>query len=120
MKLTNIITLLATVAATSVRAAPSSSVDERQALIGYIRFYAGTGCEEPWIEDTVFQQGDKCLSNDFTGTYGSFKVIDNSFTRTIRLFANPVCNGFGQGNYIDVAPGQTGCFAGKITSYSFL
>jgi hypothetical protein len=38
----------------------------------------------------------------------------------VRLFVNPVCNGFAQGNYIDVAPGQTGCFAGRITSYSFL
>jgi hypothetical protein len=41
-------------------------------------------------------------------------------TTTVRLFVNPVCNGFAQGNYIDVAPGQTGCFAGKINSYSFL
>ncbi|KAH7067385.1 hypothetical protein BKA63DRAFT_582223 [Paraphoma chrysanthemicola] len=120
MQLTSIIAFMTAIAATSVQAAPSTSVEERQALIGYIRFYAGSGCEEPWIEDTVFIQGDKCLSNTFTQPYGSFKVINNFYTRTIRLFANPVCNGFGPGNYIDVTPGQTGCFAGKITSYSFM
>jgi hypothetical protein len=39
---------------------------------------------------------------------------------TARFFVNPVCNGFGPGNYIDVLPGETKCFAGKVTSYSFL
>jgi|TARA_R110002003_G_scaffold388_5_gene19332 hypothetical protein len=86
MQFTSIIALMTAIAATSVQAAPSTSVEERQALIGYIRFYAGTGCEEPWVEDTVFQQNDKCLSNTFTQPYGSFKVIDNYFTRTSKSF----------------------------------
>ena len=82
MQFTNIIGLLTVIAATSVQAAPGASLEERQATIAYIRFYAGTGCQEPWLEDTVFQQGDKCLSNTYTGPYGSFFIQTNSFTRT--------------------------------------
>jgi hypothetical protein len=82
MQLTSIVALVTAIAAVGVQALPSSPMEERQATIGYIRFYAGTGCEEPWLEDTVFVQGDKCLSNTYTAPYGSFNVQDNSFTRT--------------------------------------
>ena len=83
MQLTSIIALLSAAAFTGVQAAPSSSIEERQAMIGYIRFYGGTGCQEPWVEDTVFQQGNTCSSqNVFSGAYGSFNIQTNSFTRT--------------------------------------
>jgi hypothetical protein len=82
MQLTSIIALFTAIAASGVKALPSSSIEQRQATIAYIRFYGGNGCEEPWLEDTVFQQGDKCLSNSYAGPYGSFDIQTNSFTRT--------------------------------------
>lgn len=82
MQLTKIIALLAATAATSVQAAPGTTLEDRQATIAYLRFYAGSGCEEPWLDDTVFQQNDKCLSNTYTLPYGSFFIRDNFFTRT--------------------------------------
>lgn len=82
MQLTKFIALLAATAATTVNAAPGAPLEERQATIAYLRFYAGSGCEEPWLEDTVFQQGNKCLSNTYTAPYGSFFIRDNYFTRT--------------------------------------
>jgi hypothetical protein len=84
MQLTTLRTL-ATCLVASVSALPSFPVEERQALIGYLRFYDGTGCQEPWLEDTVFQQGDKCLSNTYIGPYGSFDIQTNGFTRTSKL-----------------------------------
>ena len=84
MQLTNILGLIAALAATGANALPNpSTIVERQSPeIGIIRFYAGSGCEEPWPEDTVFFQGDKCLSNEYTAPYGSFRVQSNGFTRT--------------------------------------
>ena len=125
MQFTSIVALISALAATSVQAAPTpaaapvavASLEERQALIAYIRFYGGNGCQEPWIEDTVFQQNDQCLNNSFAGPYNSFDIQTNAFTKTIRLYATTAC---GQGNYIDILPGRTGCFSGKINSYSFI
>ncbi|KAF2831712.1 hypothetical protein CC86DRAFT_378500 [Ophiobolus disseminans] len=117
MQLSNIIALFAAAVATGVQAAPNAALTERQALISYIRFYGGGGCQEPWIEDTVLQQSDTCQPQTFTGPYGSFAVQSNSFTKTIRIYTAAAC---GTGNYIDIKPGQLGCFAGKITSFSFL
>lgn len=87
MHFTNIIALISALAATSVQAAPAlaASLEQRQALIGYIRFYGGNGCQEPWIEDTVFQQNDQCLNQTFAGPYGSFNVQTNAWTRTSKL-----------------------------------
>lgn len=84
MQLTNLLPLITTLAAMTVHALPKpSTIAERQSPgIGIIRFYAGSGCEEPWLEDTVFFQGDKCRSNEYTGPYGSFRVQQNGFTRT--------------------------------------
>jgi hypothetical protein len=84
MQLTNLLALITALAATSVSALPNpATIAERQSPgIGIIRFYAGSGCEEPWLEDTVFFQGDKCLSNSYTAPYGSFRVQSNGFTRT--------------------------------------
>jgi hypothetical protein len=84
MQLTNVFALIAALAATSVVALPNpSTIAERQVPgIGIIRFYAGSGCEEPWLEDTVFFEGDKCLANTYTAPYGSFRVYQNGFTRT--------------------------------------
>jgi hypothetical protein len=85
MQPTTLLAATIALATTSVSALPSSSLAERQAFIGYLRFYGGTGCQEPWLEDTVFQQGDKCLSNTYTGPYGSFNIQTNGFTRTSKL-----------------------------------
>lgn len=90
MQFTSLITLLTAAAFTGVQALPNpaleSSIEERQTpFIGYIRFYGGTGCQEPWVEDTVFQQNDKCLSNTFTQPYGSFNIQQNGYTRTSKL-----------------------------------
>ena len=86
MQLTNLIALVSALAATSVSARPNpSTVVERQAPgdgVAIIRFYAGMGCEEPWLEDTVFFQGDVCTANTYTAPYGSFRVYINDFTRT--------------------------------------
>jgi hypothetical protein len=83
MQLTALALALATGLIASASALPSS-LSERRAVpfIGYIRFYGGNGCQEPFVEDTVFQQQDKCLSNEYTGPYGSFEVRDNGYTRT--------------------------------------
>lgn len=93
MKLTNILALLTATVTTGVQAMPSSSLSERQALIAYIRFYAGNGCEEPWLEDTVFQQGEQCLANTYAGPYGSFNVLNNSFTRTSTYSSRDIFGG---------------------------
>jgi hypothetical protein len=84
MQLTNLLAIITALAATSVNALPNpSAIGERQAPgIGIIRFYAGSGCEEPWLEDTVFFQGNDCLANSYTAPYGSFRVQQNEFTRT--------------------------------------
>ena len=86
MQLTNLIALVSALAATSVNARPNPSTIAERQLPGYgvaiIRFFAGMGCEEPWLEDTVFYQGDVCLNNTYTAPYGSFKVYINTFTRT--------------------------------------
>jgi hypothetical protein len=75
------VTVLAT---TGVHAPRSSCFDNLQALIGYLRVYGGTGCQEPWSEDIVFQQGIKCMSNTYAGPYGSFNIQTNGITRTIQ------------------------------------
>ena len=87
MQFSSIVALITALAATSVQAAPAAapapaSLEQRQALIAYLRFYGGTGCQEPWIEDTVFQQNDQCLPQTFSGAYNSFNVQNNAFTKT--------------------------------------
>jgi hypothetical protein len=137
MKPTSILALLTAFVATGVQAHPNPSLTERQATIAIVRFYQGNGCEEPWREDTVFFQSNECAVNEYTREpYGSFNIINNSFTRTgkslgsdisghyayvvcvVRLFATEGCST--EGNYIDVGPGVTGCYAGQVISYSFL
>jgi hypothetical protein len=95
MQFTSIIALVSALATTSVQAAPAATtaLESRQALIAYIRFYGGGGWQEPWLEDTVFQQNDKCLSNTYAGPYGSFDVINNSFTRTSKFCWGWCCGG---------------------------
>lgn len=90
MQFTTFITVAVTLAATSVHASP---LEQRQTLvgIGYIRFYADTACTEPFVEDTIFTEGDRCLSNEYTGPYGSFKVQDNGFARTGKLADGQDC-----------------------------
>ena len=85
MQLTSIVALLTAVATMSVQAAPTTSLEERQATIAILRFHAGNGCEEPWLEDTVFFQSDKCASNTYTAPYGSLFFQNNYFTRTGKL-----------------------------------
>ena len=86
MQLTNLIALVSALAATNVNARPNpSTVVERQAPgdgVAIIRFYAGMGCEEPWLEDNVFFQNSTCTDNSYTAPYGSFRVYINDFTRT--------------------------------------
>ena len=86
MQLTNLIALVSALAATSVSARPNpSTVVERQAPgdgVAIIRFYAGMGCEEPWLEDNVFFQNSTCTENSYKAPYGSFRVYINDFTRT--------------------------------------
>lgn len=90
MQFTTFITLFATLAAKSVHASP---LEQRRAPVGtgYIHFYADMECTEPFVKDTIFTQGDKCLSNQYTGPYGSFKVQENGFTRTGKLAYDQDC-----------------------------
>jgi hypothetical protein len=91
MQLTALLALASGLLA-SASALPST-LSSRQTVpfIGYIRFYGGGGCQEPWLEDTVFQQQDKCLSNEYTGPYGSFEVRTNGYTRTGKSLCFLVC-----------------------------
>ncbi|KAI4654579.1 uncharacterized protein J4E79_008453 [Alternaria viburni] len=114
MQLINLIALVTALAATSVNARPNpSTVVERQAPgdgVAIIRFYAGMGCEEPWLEDNVFFQNSTCTENSYKAPYGSFRVYINDFTRT-------KCGGT---NYVDVQPGVEQCFSGRVGSYKSL
>ncbi|KAI4918429.1 hypothetical protein J4E90_002813 [Alternaria incomplexa] len=121
MQLINLIALVTALAATSVNARPNpSTVVERQAPgdgVAIIRFYAGMGCEEPWLEDNVFFQNSTCTDNSYKAPYGSFRVYINDFTRTTRFYVNTECGGT---NYVDVQPGVEQCFSGRVGSYKSL
>ncbi|KAI4618637.1 hypothetical protein J4E80_005239 [Alternaria sp. BMP 0032] len=108
MQLTNLIALVSALAATTVNARPNpSTVVERQAPgdgVAIIRFYAGMGCEEPWLEDNVFFQNSTCTENSYKAPYA-------------RFYVNTGC---GAGNFVDVQPGVEQCFSGRVESYKSL
>lgn len=85
MQLTTALATFA-LAVAGVNAAPtnSASLEVRQdpGLI-YTRFYAGGGCQEPWLDDVVFvDTSNDCYNNGLQANYGSVSFINNSATRT--------------------------------------
>lgn len=79
--LSNLIALEFATAAISV--APHPGVKNRQAGVVYVRFYAQSGCQGNWIEDTVyFDDGtDACQVETLSIPYASWRVEQNDATR---------------------------------------
>lgn len=70
--------------ALSASAIPGTPVQERQATpTVYARFFNNGGCQEPWVEDTVFAQNtNDCISLGITTPFGSTNFTGNTLTRT--------------------------------------
>ncbi|KAF1999001.1 hypothetical protein P154DRAFT_535876 [Amniculicola lignicola CBS 123094] len=108
-------------AATSVLASPSSSLESRQVGTIYARFYADGGCHEPWLEDTVYVDDHvdtSCKNNGPSLQYGSVFFSANGASRTLRVYESANCNEGGR--YYDLLPGVNNCFAQKAASSKFL
>lgn len=78
-------TLAALLAAVTMTASATPVLDARQETPRiYARFFGGGGCQEPWLEDTVFLQTvpvGEC--QDVTvGPFGSTNFAQNLLTRT--------------------------------------
>lgn len=85
MKFTSgLLALALTVAGAS--AAPNSALEDRQAGVVYVQFFAQDGCQGNWGEDTVyFDDGsDTCQVETTTFQYTSFKVVRNEASRQRR------------------------------------
>ncbi|KEY68892.1 hypothetical protein S7711_03825 [Stachybotrys chartarum IBT 7711] len=82
MKLmTNLLALA--LATAGISAAPYPGVKNRQAGVVYVRFYAQSGCQGDWIEDTVyFDEGTgACHAESLSIPYASWSVEQNDATR---------------------------------------
>ncbi|KAF2788044.1 hypothetical protein K505DRAFT_379181 [Melanomma pulvis-pyrius CBS 109.77] len=95
----------------------AAALEERQAVgVVFAQFFAGTGCEGNFVEDTAFVQDGTgaCVPNTITTPFQSIRVITNTATRTLHLYSRSNCTvnagpGLPAGNVITYAPGETGC-----------
>ncbi|KAF2868575.1 hypothetical protein BDV95DRAFT_578746 [Massariosphaeria phaeospora] len=119
---TSLLTLALAAAGVSAAPNPAAGLTVRQVPnLVYVRFFAGGGCQEPWVEDDVFYDDGTgtCRVEPFTGTYGSFRIVNNDATRPLTLYTRTDCTTASGGNQVVIAPGQTGCFSQRIGSGSF-
>lgn len=84
---TTLLTFALAVAGVSAAPNPTAELEARQVPnLVYLRFYQGNGCQEPWVEDDVFFDDGTgtCRVEPFTGTYGSFRIVNNDATRSCK------------------------------------
>ncbi|PVH93450.1 hypothetical protein DM02DRAFT_619280 [Periconia macrospinosa] len=122
MQPTTLLTLLAATFATTVSAAPSSPapLEARQDVgLIYARFYGDGGCHGDWLDDIVFPQNtDACTNNGIVADYHSVDFLNNTATRTLRVYSLSNCDE--SGNHFDLAPKKLGCFAQHVGSAKFI
>ncbi|KAI1842248.1 hypothetical protein JX265_006875 [Neoarthrinium moseri] len=108
--------------ASSVRAAPSQAVEERQngARI-YAKFFSDNACLGTWVEDTVWLQeaAGGCIDVNIPFAYNSTLIADNLATRALRAYSVDGCNE-NAGNWFDVPAGIEQCYKQHIESVKFL
>ncbi|CAI6331031.1 unnamed protein product [Periconia digitata] len=118
MQYTTLLTLLT--GTTAVLAAPGSPVLPRQATPTiYARFYPDGGCHGDWVEDVVFPQNtNDCIAVNVAATYGSIGFLNNTATRTLKVYSEPGCDE--SGRHFELAPKELNCFAQQVKSAKFL
>jgi hypothetical protein len=75
-------TILATLMASAAVTAAPSPLDARQSRTTYVRLYNNGGCQEPWVEDVVFNQGagTGCVNTGIAIPHQSANFIDSTTT----------------------------------------
>ncbi|KAF2746640.1 hypothetical protein M011DRAFT_487057 [Sporormia fimetaria CBS 119925] len=118
---TPLFTLLLT--ATTALAAPSDrALAARQSRIIYARFFGPGGCEDPWVEDVVFNQanGANCVNTGISIPHKSVNFLESSSSCVLKIYNRANCDESGNHQLIQPGAAGLGCQAFNVQSAKFL